>query len=122
VPPLASERGANGQLLVCAKSPVTETDVIVSGTSWRFLKLSALEALVVFTAWPENDSELDDKMTGSTPAAKSETVCGLFAPVWLIVSVPVCDPRTMGEKVTWIVHCAPAAKTLGARGQFDDAA
>jgi hypothetical protein len=42
--------------------------------------------------------------------------------VWLIVSVPVCDPKTVGVKVTWIVHCAPAAKTLGARGQFDDCA
>ena len=31
VAPDASVRGANGQLLVCAKSPVTETDVIVSG-------------------------------------------------------------------------------------------
>ena len=30
--PDASFCGAIGQLLVCAKSPVTETDVIVSGT------------------------------------------------------------------------------------------
>jgi len=32
VAPAASFCGAIGQLLVCAKSPVTETDVIVSGT------------------------------------------------------------------------------------------
>jgi len=31
-PPAASVSGANGQLLVCAKSPVIETDVIVRGT------------------------------------------------------------------------------------------
>ena len=60
--------------MVCAKSPVTATEVIVSGTSWRFFKLSAFEALVVFTPWPENDRELDDKRTGSTPAARSDTV------------------------------------------------
>jgi hypothetical protein len=32
VAPAASFCGAIGQLLVCAKSPVMETDVIVSGT------------------------------------------------------------------------------------------
>jgi hypothetical protein len=30
--PAASVRGANGQLLVCAKSPAIEIDVIVRGT------------------------------------------------------------------------------------------
>jgi len=32
VAPDASACGANGQLLICAKSPVTESDIIVSGT------------------------------------------------------------------------------------------
>ena len=31
--PFARVRGANGQLLVCAKSPATEIDVIVRGTA-----------------------------------------------------------------------------------------
>lgn len=31
--PFASVSGANGQLLVCAKSPVTDTDVMVRGTA-----------------------------------------------------------------------------------------
>jgi hypothetical protein len=70
----ASVSGANGQLLVCAKSPATEIDVIVRGAAWRFFKLIAFAPLVVFTIWPENDSELDDKVTGGPPGALSDTV------------------------------------------------
>jgi len=72
--PFASVSGANGQLLVCAKSPATEIDVIVRGAVLWFFKLIACAPLVVFTIWPENDSELGDKVTGDPPDALSDTV------------------------------------------------
>ena len=65
--PFASVSGTNGQLLVCAKSPAIETDVIVRGTAWRFFRFITFAPLVVFTIWPENDSELGEKVTGSPP-------------------------------------------------------
>jgi hypothetical protein len=76
-----------------------------------------LALLVVFTTWPANDSELDDKVTGSTPDPLSDTVCVPL--VSLIAKLPVWLPTTVGVKVTWIVQRAPAAKTLGERGQFE---
>jgi hypothetical protein len=45
--PDASFCGAIGQLLICAKSPVIETDAIVSGTDWRFFSVTGLAPLVV---------------------------------------------------------------------------
>jgi hypothetical protein len=83
-----------------------------------FFKVTVLALLVVFTTWFANDNELDDKVTGSTPVPLSDTVCVPL--VSLIVKLPVRLPNTVGVKVTWIVQRAPAAKTLGERGQFDD--
>lgn len=72
----------------------------------------------MFTTWLENDNELDDKVTGKIPEPLSDTVCVPL--VSLIAKLPVWLPNTVGVKVTWIVQRAPAAKTLGERGQFDD--
>jgi hypothetical protein len=65
----ASFCGVMGQLLVCAKSPVTETEAMVSGTDWRFFSVTSLAPLVVFTIWLEKESEVADKPTGGGPAS-----------------------------------------------------
>ena len=71
----------------------------------------------MFTTWPANDSELDDRVTGSMPDPLRDTVCVPL--VSLIAKLPVWFPTTVGVKVTWIVQRAPAPKALGDRGQFD---
>ncbi len=55
VQPLSFERvcGANGQLFVCAKSPVTVIDERASGTPCRFLTAMVCAELVVLTIWLE---------------------------------------------------------------------
>ncbi len=46
---LGSVCGANGQLFVCAKSPVTVIDEMLRGTPCRFLTAMLCAALVVLT-------------------------------------------------------------------------
>ena len=69
VAPDASVCGANGQLVLCAKSPVIETEVMVSGTDWRFLSVTTFAPLVVLIIWLGKDIEVADKTTGGPPAS-----------------------------------------------------
>ena len=48
-------------------------------------------------------------MTGAVPAPVSETLCGLFEALSVIVSVPVRKPLAVGAKVTLTVQLELAA-------------
>jgi hypothetical protein len=86
---------------------------------WLFFSVTALVALVVFTATEPNATLDGLSVTAVTPVPESATVCGLPTALSLMVSVPaVAAPRTEGVKVSATVQLAPAA-TVGAR-QVDD--
>lgn len=58
-----------GQLFVCAKSPLTMMDEMLSGTACRFLRAMLWVALVVLTIWLEKESEFGTKAGGALEKA-----------------------------------------------------
>jgi len=58
-----------GQLFVCAKSPLTMMDEMLSGTACRFLKAMLWAVLVVLTIWLEKESEFGTKAGGALEKA-----------------------------------------------------
>jgi len=111
VPPDASDCGANGQLLVCAKSPVTETDVIVSGTDWRFFSVTSLAPLVVFTIWLEKETEVVDKTTGGPPAS-------LLVPINPTRKIAAEHSTDCLKNAALEMGCAQKGDSKAARGIF----
>jgi hypothetical protein len=110
VPPAASEEG---QLLVCEKSaafrPVMLIEVIVSAVFCAFVNVVGSGLLELPTATVPKLNERGEKVTGLTPVPFTRIFCGLLAALSEIVTVPDFVPRAVGEKVTVILHFAPAA-------------
>jgi len=93
--------------------------VIVSGALPVLLSVTAFAALVVFTAWLPNDSEVGDKLTtGATPVPVRLAVCGLPAALSVTVSVAVRLPVAVGLNVTLMVQVPAAASVEGLTGQL----
>jgi hypothetical protein len=55
-----------GQVLICVKSPVDVTPVILSGALPVLVKVTTCAALVVPTVWPENVSVVVERLTRGT--------------------------------------------------------
>jgi hypothetical protein len=103
------------QLFVCAKSdvfvPANAMLLIVSAEFPVLVSVTALAALVVFTIWFPNASDVGDRLTvgAAVPVPDKLTVWGLPAALSTIVTVPVRVPATVGENVTLIVQLPPGA-------------
>jgi hypothetical protein len=104
------------QVAVCAKlpgfSPVSTILLMVNGAVPALIRVTVLAALVVFTNWPANVSEVGDTPAiGAMPVPLSVTVNVGFAGSLLeIVSPAVLVPMAVGLKVTLIVQFEPAAR------------
>ena len=73
-PPAAIEGGDSEQVPpICKKSPVTAMLLIVSGTVWRFVRVSVWVELVVPWATLPNASGDGARVTGLTPVPVSAT-------------------------------------------------
>jgi len=96
-------------LLDTAKSPLAVTDETLNDDERWFVIVTVLAALVVPTAWLTNVSLAGARLMVAEPVPLKLTVCGLLSALSVNVSVPVCAPVAVGEKVTPTLHVAPAA-------------
>ena len=103
--------GANAdpQLLVCAKSPSAVMLVMFKVALPLFVIVNVRAGLVAPTGWLPKERLVGLNAMPGTPAPvpDNETVCGVFAALSLIVSVPVLVPRAVGVKVTEIEQKPP---------------
>lgn len=74
-------------------------------------------ALFAPITWFPNEMLEGETVTAAIPVPLRLTVCGLFVPVSVTVSVPVREPKAPGVKVTEIVQLLPAARVEGLTGQ-----
>jgi len=84
--------GANPapQVLSCAKSPVTVIPAIVKAAVPVLLIVIVCGALVDPSAWLVNVKLVDDRLTtgAAAPVPERVTVCGLFAALSVMTTVP----------------------------------
>lgn len=99
------------QVLSCAKSPVDTMLAMVKALEPVLLNVTVCGALVVPKDWLEKVRLVTDKLTTGTgrPSPASKTVCGLFAALSVMVTVPYRLPSAVGVKVTDIVQAIPGA-------------
>ena len=104
------------QLLVCEKSPVVETEVMLRLADPLFVTVTVCAALVVFTVWLAKlrlTGDSDTEGVGAlVPVPLSATLCGLPVALSAIDSVPVRVPVVVGLKVTLTEQFDPAARVL----------
>src|SRR5258708_25412872 len=102
---------ALGQLLVWAKSPLTEIPVMFKVKSPVLFKFTDLDPLVVFTSWLQKLNKGCDKLaTGATPVPVKLAGGALPTALLFKVTVPVRFPRAVGVKTINAKHLAPAAR------------
>ena len=94
------------------KSPVVEIATLVSATFRWLVSVNDFGLLVAPTIVPVYVTLAGVNAAGAPPVPDSGTVCGLFAALSLIVSVPVSTPTPVGVKVTLIWQVFPAASVL----------
>jgi hypothetical protein len=94
------------------KSPVAEMTMLVRATFRWLVSVNTFALLVAPTIVPVNVTLAGVIAAGAPPVPDSGTVCGLFAALSLIVSVPVSAPIKVGAKVTLIWQFFPAARVL----------
>jgi len=98
------------QLLVCAKSPLAVMLETLAAAVPVFDTMTGCDALLLPSTCAEKVSVLvDTAMTGAVPVPVSETLCGLFEALSVIVSVPVREPLAVGVNVTLTVQLELAA-------------
>ena len=104
----------------CAKSPLIEIELMVSGFVLTFFTLTFLNAVVLATMTLPNDRLVGWKANGELAAPVAVpikfTSCGLYAKpdaVSVMATVPFTLPFAVGVKVTLIVHLLAAFKVAG---------
>ena len=101
------------QLLVCAKSPLAEMPVMVSGPVPLFVRVTVCAALVVPMFCPAKVRLVGDRPAeGTVPVPLRLAVCGLPAALSVTLTVPVRVPVADGVKVTLMLQLLPAASVL----------
>ena len=92
--------------------PFSVTPLIVRVVVPLLSTVTILYALVVFTNWLPNASDVGVTLT-TVPVPFSDTVnIGFTGSLLLMVSDPVCVPAAVGLNATFIVQLAPAAKLV----------
>jgi len=98
------------QLLVCVKSPLAVMLEILAAAVPVFDTVTGCEALLLPSTCAAKVRPLvETVMTGAVPVPVSETLCGLFEALSVMVSVPVREPLAVGVKVTLTVQLELAA-------------
>ena len=98
------------QLLVCAKSPLALMLDMLAAAVPVFETVTGCDALPLpSTCAGKVKALLDRPITGAVPVPVRETVCGLFAALSVMVSVPLRDPLAVGVNVTFTVQLELAA-------------
>src|SRR6266478_3608718 len=98
------------QLLLCAKSPLAVMLATLAAAVPVFDTVTGCDALLPPSTCAAKVSVLvDTAMTGAVPVPVSETVCGLFEALSVIVSAPVREPLAVGVKITLTVQLELAA-------------
>ena len=101
------------QLLVCAKSPLALMLEMLAAAVPVFETVTGCEALLLPSTCAEKVSALlDTPMTGAVPVPVRETVCGLFAALSVMVSMPLRVPLAVGVKVTLTVQVVLGARLV----------
>jgi hypothetical protein len=80
-----------------------------------FVKVTLCEVLSVPTVWVPNDRLVaESEATGlpDTPVPLSETLCGEFDALSVMVMAAVSGPVVVGAKCPWMVQFAPAARVV----------
>jgi hypothetical protein len=91
------------------KSPVVEMLMPVNATDCRLFNVNTFAALVDPTAVFANVALTGVSLTCGPPVPVSDTVCGLFPALSVIVKVPVRVPSAVGVNVMLILQFFPAA-------------
>ncbi len=98
------------QLLLCVKSPLAVMLATLAAAVPVFDTVTGCDALLLPSTCAAKVRVLaDTAMTGAVPVPVSETVCGLFEALPVIVSAPVRAPLAVGAKVTLTVQLELAA-------------
>src|SRR5438094_9449312 len=91
---------------------------IVSAELPLLVRVTAWAALVVFTCWFPNETEVGERLTpGVVPAPLKLAVCGLPAALSATLRVPLRAPAAVGVNVTLMVQLVLAARVEGLKGQ-----
>lgn len=97
---------------VMAKSPLVEAEIPVTDCEPLFFRVNVLAALVPPTAVLGKLALAGVKVTPAVPVPVSETACGLFGALSVMVTAPVRVPVCVGVKVTLNLQLAFAANVL----------
>ena len=93
------------QLLLCAKSPLAVMLAMFAAAVPVFDTVTGCDALLLPSTCAAKVSVLvDTAITGAVPVPVSETVCGLFEALSVMVSAPVREPLAVGVNVTLTVQ------------------
>src|SRR5438094_714804 len=90
---------------------------IVSAELPLLVRVTAWAALVVFTCWFPNETEVGERLTpGVVPAPLKLAVCGLPAALSATLRVPLRAPAAVGVNVTLMVQVPLTARVDGLNG------